>query len=216
MTVRVNLRKEPSTEAEILTLLVAGTKVQTTGTQGDWTKVHYESEGNNLDGYIKSEYLTEEAAGTVSEDKPEEDNKKPVVLKEGIEGQLDLAKLLFPEAQAVGIIYSKGNKGAKKQFASYEKLAKSRGLTVVASEIESEIDIDIAASELVGMVTPLVQTVRAYADEGGIPVIGLDEGHVKQGCVAAYEGGKVLWNTEEAGKLGLDSASYHFTEIKEY
>ncbi|MCI8317974.1 MAG: SH3 domain-containing protein [Lachnospiraceae bacterium] len=227
VTVRVNLRKEPSTEAEILSLLVAGTKVQAVGTQGDWTKVHYEAEENGLDGYIKSEYLTEEGAGTASENKPEEDNKKPVVLKEGTEGQLDLAKLLFPEVQAVGIIYSKGNKGAKKQLASYEKLAASRGLTIVASEIDSEMDIDIVASELVSMadcilcieddmVTPLVQTVRAYADEGGIPVIGMDEGHVKQGCVAAFADGKVLWNTEEAAKLGLNSGSYNFKDIKEY
>lgn len=44
----------------------------------------------------------------------------------------------------------------------------------------------------------------------------MDEGHVKQGCVAAFADGKVLWNTEEAAKLGLNSGSYNFKDIKEY
>ena len=41
------------------------------------------------------------------------------------------------------------------------------------------------------------------SDEVGIPVIGANEEHVKQGCVAAYKDGTLYWNASEAEKLDV-------------
>ena len=123
-------------------------------------------------------------------------------------------EMLFPEAQTAGIIYSEDNKNAEVLIEEYTALAKKYGMELVTDAIEEELDIDLAASELVGnadcilciedeIVDGLVQTIRAYADEVGIPVIGANEEHVKQGCVAAYKDGTLYWNASEAEKLDV-------------
>jgi uncharacterized protein YgiM (DUF1202 family) len=105
-------------------------------------------------------------------------------LAEDAEAQFDLAKQRFPEVQTVGILYSADNQDAQEQLEDYRKLAEEYGLTLTARELEEAIDIDLDASELVGMVDcifciddavidPLVPTIRAYAAEVDIPVIGI-------------------------------------------
>lgn len=173
-------------------------------------------------GAVATESETEN--GTEAETESE---TEAVTLSEGAKGQFELVKMLFPEVQSVGIIYSADNKASEKQLSSYNELASEFGMSVTASEIEEAIDIDLAASELVGSVdcifciddatvTPLVQTIRAYADEVEIPVIGINESHVEQGCVAAYLEGSLHLNQEEAGKFGLDVSGMNFGEITEY
>ena len=98
--------------------------------------------------------------------------------------------------------------------AAAAKAAGQYGIELVSAEIKDEIDIDMAASEMAGavdgilymedpLVAGLVQTVCAYANEVGIPVIGLEQSQTDQGCVAAYEGGKLFWNADGAAALGL-------------
>ncbi len=297
---RVNVRLEPSTDSDAAALLTFGVKVTVTDSDGEWSKIRFETETGLKDGYVKTEFLdssdmlytakeqvnlraeattesdkvgelkadekviVEEsldngwsqirvmkdnevktafvktefiassdsvgespAAETETETMSETENATETLLSSDEKGQFELVKMLFPEVQSVGIIYSAENKNSEKQLASYEKLAAEYGMSVSSSEIENEIDIDLAASELVGsvdcifciddeMVTPLVQTIRAYADEMEIPVIGISKSHVEQGCVAAYLEDGLHLNTEEAGKLGLDVSGMSFGEITEH
>ncbi len=188
-------------------------------------------EGETLPDETESE--AEEAAEAAAEAEPETEEGTEaateagavVSLLDGAEGQFELAKLLLPELQTVGIIYSAD--GSETQAEEYTQMAANYGVQVVMTQIEQEIDIDLAASELVGevdcvfciddeLVNTLVQTVRAYADEMGIPVIGAMEQQVVDGCVAAYDADTLYWNTEEAGKLGYDVSDMNFANIKEY
>ncbi len=128
--------------------------------------------------------------------------------------QLALFRQLYPDAGKVGVIYSSDNTDAAAQLTEYESFAGQYGIELVSAEIKDEIDIDMAASEMAGavdgilymedpLVAGLVQTVCAYANEVGIPVIGLEQSQTDQGCVAAYEGGKLFWNADGAAALGL-------------
>ena len=172
---------------------------------------------------------TEEATETEAQTEPAtEAVAEPAASHaDGAEGQFELAKLLLPELQTVGIIYSAGDSEAQAQAEEYTQMAADYGVQVVTTQIEQEIDIDLAASELVGtvdcvfciddeLVNTLVQTVRAYADEMEIPVIGIMEQQVKDGCVAAFDDDTLYWNTEEAGKLGFDVSGMNFATVKEY
>ncbi len=144
-----------------------------------------------------------------------------------MQAQFELAKEFSPQMQSVGIIYSETNQDAKAQIQEYTQLASEYGIGLVTDTIEAEVDIDLIVSEMAGnvdaifcmedeMVTGLIQTVRAYADEVGIPVLGMDSAQVEQGCVAAYEDGILYWNAEEADKLGLTYDGLPVDEVKEY
>ena len=147
--------------------------------------------------------------------------------EDALKSQFTVLQALFPDATSVGVIYSADNDQADEQIEVYTALAEELGINVSSVEILDEIDIDLAASELVGAVDcvfcmeddtvdSLIQTLCAYADEVGIPVIGLDESHVKSGCIAADDDGVLCWNGEKAGKLGLDIEGSGFEETKEY
>lgn len=52
----VKLRQQPNTDCEVLGKAQPGNEVTVLGTEGDWTHVSF----NGVEGYIKSEYLSEE------------------------------------------------------------------------------------------------------------------------------------------------------------
>lgn len=54
-TTGVNLRKEPNTECEVLTILEQGTMLELIGEEDGWAVVDYQGQI----GYVKSEYLQE-------------------------------------------------------------------------------------------------------------------------------------------------------------
>lgn len=54
-TTGVNLRKEPNTECEVLTILDQGTMLELIGEEDGWAVVDYQGQI----GYVKSEYLQE-------------------------------------------------------------------------------------------------------------------------------------------------------------
>lgn len=94
----------------------------------------------------------------------------------------------WPEASKVGVIYSAGNKKAKKQLKKARELAKEYGMELITAKIQEKIDIDLEASQLVGqadvifclddeLVNELIPTICAYAKEVEIPVLSM-EGNV--------------------------------------
>jgi len=50
----LNIREEPSTDADIVASLNNGTKVEITGESGDWYKIRY----STYEGYVKKEFIT--------------------------------------------------------------------------------------------------------------------------------------------------------------
>lgn len=101
------------------------------------------------------------------------------------QAQFDALKEAAPEAVCVGILYAKDNKTAKTELAEYETLASSLGYELQTVCVEETQDIDFAASDLVGeadailcipdsMIEELLDTVYAYAQEAGIPVIDVN------------------------------------------
>ncbi len=181
----------------------------------------------------QTETETESEAQSEAQPESEESESEQLASEEdvkwenAVQAQFELAKEFSPQMQSVGIIYSETNQDAKAQIQEYTQLASEYGIGLVTDTIEAEVDIDLIVSEMAGnvdaifcmedeMVTGLIQTVRAYADEVGIPVLGMDSAQVEQGCVAAYEDGILYWNAEEADKLGLTYDGLPVDEVKEY
>ena len=52
----VNLRSEPNTDCEVVTVLEMGTQVRMIGEEDGWVKVSY----NDMEGYIRADFLTAE------------------------------------------------------------------------------------------------------------------------------------------------------------
>lgn len=52
----VNLRSEPNTDCDVVTVLEMGTQVRMIGEEDGWVKVSY----NNQEGYIRADFLTTE------------------------------------------------------------------------------------------------------------------------------------------------------------
>ena len=165
----------------------------------------------------------------ISEAEPvtEADTAVTTALASGTAGQFELAKLLFPEATVLGLIYSAEDKEAAGLAAEYEALASEYGFELETTKIIEAQDIDLAASSMVGsvdgmlcmddsIVNELVQTICAYADEVEIPVIGISEAQAALGCVAAYDGKTVIWNQEEAEGFGLNLDSLNLENITLY
>ena len=136
-------------------------------------------------------------------------------------------KNLFTDIQKIGIIYSAKNADSEALLEEYQLLADTYGMEVVVSEIQEDIDIDLVASQLVGSVdcifcieddkvTPLTQTIRAYADEVEIPVIGAEEEHVKLGALASYKNGTLYWNSDEAGKFAVTPDNLNVKDVVTY
>ena len=194
------------------------------------TETETESE---IQSETQSESETESEAQSEAQPESEESESEQLASEEdvkwenAVQAQFELAKEFSPQMQSVGIIYSETNQDAKAQIQEYTQLASEYGIGLVTDTIEAEVDIDLIVSEMAGnvdaifcmedeMVTGLIQTVRAYADEVGIPVLGMDSAQVEQGCVAAYEDGILYWNAEEADKLGLTYDGLPVDEVKEY
>lgn len=101
------------------------------------------------------------------------------------EKQFRICAKKWPDASKVGMIYSAGNKKAKKQLKKAYELAEEYGMELIAVEIQEKIDIDLEASELVGqtdvifclddeVVNELIPTICAYAKEVKIPVLSME------------------------------------------
>ncbi len=156
------------------------------------------------------------AEASAQEENPVSDseNELPKWPKDPVEAQFALAKWLVPDMGTVGIIYTKGNKETRELAGVYGETAQNYGMELVEETVTSLEDIDLAAAELVGevygilliddeIVNSAVNIVTAYADEVGIPVIGLNEEQVKNGAAAAIDNGTFYFSRGELEKLGI-------------
>lgn len=131
-----------------------------------------------------------------------------------LEAQISLAQELLPELTSVGVICSEENTEVKTIITDTAEYASSLGISILEMTLIDETDIDLVAAELVGktdailladdvMVNGLTQTITAYADEVGIPVIGFEKEQIPQGCTAAISGKETYFSRSELEKLGI-------------
>lgn len=66
---RVNVREEPSTEAEKITTLDVGEEVLCLSEEEDWSKIRFESDEGIRDGYVKTEFLADKDQLYVAKEK---------------------------------------------------------------------------------------------------------------------------------------------------
>ncbi len=138
-SLRVNMRKGPSTEEEILTVLRPNTEVTVLGHEAGWYQVSYGTDGTEeiQYGYVKDEYLSQEKLQSAEMNKwhieltPDEVDLLAQILwvearGEPYEGQAAVIEVIFnrmistdsdfPENDLTGIVSSKTN---GTQFASW-------------------------------------------------------------------------------------------------
>jgi len=112
--------------------------------------------------------------------------------------QLDLIKLLLPNAIRIGLPYNSGEANSLYAIAQIEPLAKERGLTIVKSVatnigevrravdglISQSVDVIYVASD--NTVMAGFQSILKVAHERSIPVIAGESANVEKGALATY------------------------------
>lgn len=166
------------TESETEAATEAVTEIVTESTSEEETQTEIMSESETT---TEAESETETEA--ITEARTDAETRSTVQATP--QAQFDALKEAAPEAVCVGILYAKDNKTAKTELAEYETLASSLGYELQTVCVEETQDIDFAASDLVGeadailcipdsMIEELLDTVYAYAQEAGIPVIDVN------------------------------------------
>lgn len=109
--------------------------------------------------------------------------------------QLELLKVLLPQAKTIGMIYNSSEQNSVVQVDMTKEKAKALGLEVEAISITAANEIPLALDALVGKVDVLYTHIdntlaSAYgviiekANANKIPVLGAVEDYVKQGAIA--------------------------------
>lgn len=113
-----------------------------------------------------------------------------------VEKQLDLIKVMLPEAASVGILYNTSEPNSETQIALYQEASAAYGVEIVAIGVTAANEIPLAAERLAAQVDCIVNltdnlivenlpVVLDRANAAGIPVFGSEEEQVKNGCLAS-------------------------------
>ena len=113
-----------------------------------------------------------------------------------VEKQLDLIKVMLPEAASVGILYNTSEPNSETQISLYQAASADYGVEIVTIGVTAANEIPLAAERLAAQVDCIVNltdnlivenlpVVLDRADAAGIPVFGSEEEQVKNGCLAS-------------------------------
>lgn len=109
--------------------------------------------------------------------------------------QLELVKLLVPDAQTVGIVYSSAEQNSAVQVAWAEEAAAELGLTIVTKTVSTSnevqqavesLDVDAIYVPTDNTVVSALETVLGVAEARKIPVIAAEGDSVARGAIATY------------------------------
>ncbi len=153
-----------------------------------------------------------------------------------VEKQLEMIRLVLPDAKKIGIMYSTSEVNSVSAIEEYKEAAADYGFEIVESGISVSADIPLAADNLLGKVDCLnnltdntvvssLPIILDKAAEKNIPVFGSEVEQVKIGCLAAvgldyYDLGvqtgkmaaKVLKGEKKAGEMNyeiIEEASFY-------
>lgn len=110
--------------------------------------------------------------------------------------QLDIIKVLQPQARKIGILYSLGEANAVFQVEQFTKLAQEQKFEIIKVGIAKASDIQQAAAKLIqqvdlimlfndNLIISSVETIVKEAHVQGIPVFTSDPESVERGALAA-------------------------------
>ncbi len=113
-----------------------------------------------------------------------------------IDKQLELVRLIVPNARRIGVIYNAGEANSVAQVDLIEKLATQNGLKIVEATAAQTGAVLDAARSLVGRVDAIyvptdstvvsaIESVVRVGDEARIPVFAADTASVERGAIAA-------------------------------
>lgn len=113
-----------------------------------------------------------------------------------VDAQLQMIRLILPEAKTIGIIYTTSEENSVSTIAQYKAVAGDYGFEIVDTGVTAMSEVALAAADIcskVDCITNLtdntvvsaLQTVLEEANKAGIPVFGSEVEQVKNGCVAS-------------------------------
>lgn len=113
-----------------------------------------------------------------------------------LEKQIELIKLVLPEAKRVGIVYNPGEANSSVVVKRLKELLPKSGMTLVEASAPRSVDVGSAARSLAGKVDVIYtntdnNVVSAYealvkvGNESKIPLVASDTDSVKRGAIAA-------------------------------
>ncbi|MCM1091349.1 MAG: ABC transporter substrate-binding protein [Butyrivibrio sp.] len=113
-----------------------------------------------------------------------------------VDAQLQMIRLILPEAKTIGIIYTTSETNSVSAIAQYKAVAGEYGFEIVDSGVTAMSEVALAAADICGKVDCItnltdntvvsaLQTVLEEANKAGIPVFGSEVEQVKNGCVAS-------------------------------
>jgi ABC-type uncharacterized transport system, periplasmic component len=112
-----------------------------------------------------------------------------------VERQLEMIRLMLPEAKVIGIMYSTSETNSVSAIAEYQEKAADFGFEIVVSGVSTVADIPLAADSLLEKVDCLnnltdntvvsaLPIILDKANAKNIPVFGSEVEQVKLGCIA--------------------------------
>ncbi|MEA4964750.1 MAG: ABC transporter substrate-binding protein [Oscillospiraceae bacterium] len=114
-----------------------------------------------------------------------------------VEAQMDLIRMMQPDADTIGIIYTTSEPNSVSAIAEYEEKAGNYGFTIDAIGVTAQAEVTQATDTLIkdqvdcisnltdNNVVGVLSSILEKTDEAGIPVYGSEVEQVKLGCVAA-------------------------------
>lgn len=113
-----------------------------------------------------------------------------------LEKQIDLIKVIVPQAKRVGIVYNPGEANSAVVVKQLQALMSKSGLTLVEAAAPRSVDVASAARSLIGKVdvfysntdnnvTSAYEALARVANDARIPLIAGDTSAVQRGAAAA-------------------------------
>lgn len=114
-----------------------------------------------------------------------------------VEAQLDLIRLVQPDAKTIGIVYTTSEPNSVSTVAEYQEKGPQYGFEIVTVGVTSQGEVTQAVDKLIhdgvdcfsnltdNTVVGVLSSVLEKTNEAGIPVYGSEVEQVKIGCVAS-------------------------------
>lgn len=113
-----------------------------------------------------------------------------------VEKQLEMIRLIMPEAKKIGIMYSTSEVNSLSTIEEYKMAAPNFGFEIIESGISTTADISMATDILLekvdcinnltdNTVVSALPTILDKANKKNIPVFGSEVEQVKKGCLAS-------------------------------
>jgi putative ABC transport system substrate-binding protein len=114
-----------------------------------------------------------------------------------VDAQLELIRMLQPDAKTIGILYTTSEPNSVSAIAEYQEKAADYGFSIEALGVTAQSEVTLAADTLIAKgvdcfsnltdnnVVGVLSSILEKTDAANIPVYGSEVEQVKIGCIAA-------------------------------